>query len=164
MVQQSVSLKQAFAVVGEFYDDSPRRAAPFMLDSTDAANNVIGRVFSIKSEGVAQAGGAGAASAGTLAGILVNPKRYASFGTSAGGPLAASLTLANGTNAEFATMGHIVVTVPGDCAIGDAVKFNTTTGVIGTGAPGGGEAALPNATVFYYDPTQAGLAVISITN
>lgn len=157
--QSTVSLNQGFGVVGELVFDGPVRAAPFILDSTDAANNVVGRVFTVKSEGVAQAGGSG-----VFAGILVNPKHYASYGTSAGGTLAPTLTLPNAATAEMLRMGFIIVALPGAAAIGDALKYNTTTGVIGTGAPGAGEAAVPNAVVDRFTVSGAGLAVVRLTN
>lgn len=159
--QSTVANTLGFGVVGEMAKDSPKRVDPYILNSADAAYNVVGRVFIVSSEGVAAAGGT--VTAGTLAGILVNPKSYASAGTSAGGTLAPTLTLRNGEIGEIATMGEIIVAVPASCAIGDAVKYNTTTGVIGTGSPGAGEAALPNAYVTQFTPTAAGLAVIKIT-
>lgn len=156
--QSTVSLKQGFGVVGELMLDGPVRAAPYTLVSADAAYNVVGRAFTVTSEGVAAAGGSG-----VFAGILVNPKHYASFGTSAG-TLAPSLTLANNALGECLIMGEIIVALPGAAAIGDAVKYNTTTGILGTGAPGAGEAAVPNAVVSRFTVAGAGLAVIKLTN
>lgn len=160
--QATVNSDIGFGVVGELFSDSPHRAAPYILNSADAAYNVIGRVFVVSAEGVAAAGGT--VTAGTLAGILINPKSYVNGGTAAGGTLAASMTLRNGEIGELLTMGEIIVAVPGAAAIGDAIKYNTTTGVIGTGAPGAGEAALPNAFITRFTPAAAGLAVIKITN
>lgn len=132
-LQSSVSLAQGFGVVGELFTDSPHRAAPFTLDSADATYNVIGRAFTVKSEGVAAAGlnAAGA----TFAGILADPKAYDSRGTIAGGPLAATLTLANAELGELVTMGEIIVTLADAAAIGDLVYFDNTTGILGTVGP-----------------------------
>lgn len=160
--QPTVAAFLGFGVVGELFTDSPHRAAPYILNSGDAANNVVGRVFTVTAEEVAAAGGT--ISNGNLAGILINPKSYANGGTTAGGTLAPNLTLRNGEIGELCTMGEIIVAVPGAAAIGDPIKYNTTTGVIGTGAPGAGEAALPNAFVHRFTPAAAGLAVIKITN
>lgn len=157
--QSTVSLNQGFGVVGELVFDGPVRAEPFILNSADAAYNVVGRAFTVTSQGVAAAGGTGA-----FAGIMVNPKHYASYGTTAGGTLAPTLTLANNATAEMLRMGEIIVSLPGAAAIGDAVKYNTTTGVLGTGAPGAGEAAVPNAKVSRFTVSGAGLAVIVLTN
>lgn len=159
--QSTVASTQGFGVVGEFAKDSPHRVDPYILNSADAAYNVVGRVFIVSAEGVAAAGGT--VTAGTLAGILVSPKSYVSGGTSAGGTLAPTLTLRNGEVGELCTMGEIIVAVPASAAIGDAVKYNTTTGVIGTGSPSAGEAALPNAYVTQLTPAAAGLAIIKIT-
>lgn len=157
-LQSTVNLAQGFGVVGELFSAGPTRAQSAILNSGDAANNVVGRYFTLSAEGVAQAGGSGA-----IAGILANPKEYPLTGT-AGQPLAPSLTLPNGVVGDFVTMGEIIVAVPGAAAIGDAVKYNTTTGVLGTGAPGAGEAAVPNAQVIKFTPAGAGLAVIKLTN
>lgn len=124
--QSTVSLKQGFGVVGELMLDGPVRAAPCTLESADAAYNVVGRAFTVKSEGVAAAGGTG-----EFAGILVNPKHYASYGTAAG-TLAPTLTLANNALGECLNMGEIIVALPGAAAIGDKVTYNTTTGVLGS--------------------------------
>lgn len=125
--QSTVSLKQGFGVVGELMLDGPVRAAPYTLVSADASYNVVGRAFTVTSEGVAAAGGTG-----DFAGILVNPKHYASYGTTAGGTLAPTLTLANNALGECLTMGEIIVALPGAAAIGDKVTYNTTTGVLGS--------------------------------
>ena len=37
-----------FGVVGELFLDGPLRAQPGRLDSASAANNVIGRAFTVK--------------------------------------------------------------------------------------------------------------------
>ena len=157
--QSTVSTAQGFGVVGEVAFDGPTRAQPYVLVSADASYNVVGRAFTVTSEGVAAAGGSG-----VFAGILVHPKHYASYGTAVGGPLAPTLTLANNATGELLTMGEIVVALPGAAAIGDAVKYNTTTGILGTGTPGAGEAAVPNAKVSHYTVSGAGLAVITLTN
>lgn len=157
--QSTVSLSQAFGVPGEVIFTGPTRAQPYRLSSADASYNVVGRAFTVSSEGVAQAGGAGA-----FAGILVHPKHYASYGTTADGTLAPTLTLANNAQVECMTLGEVVVTLPGAAAIGDAVKYNTTTGVLGVGAPGAGEATVPGAKVSHFTVSGAGLAVITLTN
>lgn len=156
--QSTVSLQQGFGVVGELMLDGPVRAAPYNLVSADASYNVVGRAFTVTSEGVAAAGGSG-----VFAGILINPKHYASFGTTSG-TLAPTLTLPNNAIGECLIMGEIIVALPGAAAIGDAIKYNTTTGVLGTGAPGAGEANVPNAYVSRFTVSGAGLAVIRLTN
>lgn len=127
-MQSTVLANQAAGVVGEFSFESPSRAKPYILRTTDRPEyNVVGRAFTVVSEGVATAGGTG-----FFAGILANPKVYASYGTAVGGPLAPTLTLANEVVAELVQMGQLWVTIPGAAAIGDPVVYDTTTGALDT--------------------------------
>lgn len=157
--QSTVYLQQGFGIPGELFDDAPYKAEPFIINSTDADNNVFGRCFTITSEGNAEAGGTG-----VFGGFLVNPKGSAAFGT-AGDPLAASLTLPNYAQGELLTMGSIIVTLPGAAAIGDLVVFDNTSGELDTIAPG---ADLPvgntfaQAKVDRFTVSGAGNAVITV--
>jgi hypothetical protein len=160
--QSSVSLKQGFGVVGELFDDGPRRAWSYILRSVSAANNVFGRAFTVKSEGVAECGNPSGTA--VFAGILVNPKVNPLLGTSSG-TLAPSLTLPNETQGELLTEGSIIVSLPAAAAIGDVVIFDNTTGALSTIAPG---ADLPankspaHAVVSRFTVSGAGLAVIDV--
>jgi hypothetical protein len=161
----SVRADLATGIPGEFALEGDHRARPVILNSTLASDNVVGaRYFTLSAEGVALAGGTGA-----MGGILANPKVYALYGTSAGGPLAPTLTLPNGLNAElvYSTPG-IFVTLPAAAAIGDEVIYNTTTGVLSTQAPGAtpgaGLARVPNAYVDHRTVTAAGVAIIRMNN
>lgn len=155
-------------LIGEIAFDGPTRALSAVLDSgAGAANNVIGRVFTWadRAANTVKAGGAAA----DFAGIAVMPKTHSLTGTAAGGTLAESLTLADGVPVELLFMGEVFVSVASDGAvIGSALKYDTTTGVIDHGAPGAGEAAIPNAVVSRHNasPTAAGayLAVAKLTN
>lgn len=160
-----VRADQATGIPGEFALDGPHRAKPAILVSPDAANNIVGaRYCTMTAEGVARAGGTGA-----LGGILANPKVYASYGTVAGGPLAATMVLPNNLNVElvYSTPG-IFVALPAAAAIGDEVIYNTTTGALATQAPGatppGGSARVPNAFVDHRTVTEAGVGVIRLAN
>lgn len=130
--QSTVALDQGFGVVGELFTNSPVRAAPYTLDSADAVNNVIGRYFTVKDQGIAQAGGAPTL---PVAGILATPKAYSSQGTAVGGSLAPTLTLRNAEVCEIVSMGQINVTLPAAAQIGDKVTYNTTSGLLGSVAP-----------------------------
>lgn len=122
--QSTVTSATAVGVVGELIFDGPVRAAPYKLVSADAAYNIVGATaFTVSSEGIAAAGGTD-----PFAGILVNPKHYASRGTTAGGTLAATMTLANNETAELLTMGSILVDLGGAASIGDKVVYDDTTG------------------------------------
>lgn len=124
-LQKTVNFLQGFGVVGELFRGGPGRAQSLILNSGSAANNVIGRFFTLQSQGQVQAGGTG-----VPVGILGNPKEYASYGTSANGPLDATTTLANNTQADIITQGEVIVSFGGAFNIGDGVLYNTTTGVI----------------------------------
>jgi hypothetical protein len=157
--QTAIAAALGFGIVGEIVFEGPVRATPGVVKGT-AANIVVGRAFTIDSaDGQYQPGGTG-----VFGGILANPKALESIGTSAGGPLAPTLTIPAGTVGEFVTMGEIVVALPAAAAIGDALKFTNATGVIGVGAAGAGETAIPNAKVVRYANAAAGLAVIALTN
>ena len=135
--QSTVNIELGFGVVGELFDDSPRIAAPWAVFTDDATQNVVGRAFTVRTSAPFDGSGSGyvrAGGTGVFAGILMNPKVYASPGTSAD-PLAPTLTLPNYTIAEFLTMGTINIAVPAGCSIGDRVAFDNTTGVLTTISP-----------------------------
>lgn len=155
-------------LIGEIAFDGPTRAVSAMLNSgAGAANNVVGRAFCYASttNNTVSAGGA----AGIFAGILAMPKTYALRGTAAGGPLADSLVLPDGTQVELVQMGEMFVSLASSGAtIGSLVKYANATGVLDHGVASVGETQVPNATVVRVEPspTAAGayLAVIRLTN
>lgn len=157
--QSAIALNQGFGVAGEIVFEGPTRAKPGVVKGT-AANIVVGRAFTIDAaDGQYSPGGTG-----TFGGILANPKALQSVGTTAGGPLAPTLTVPAGTVCEFVMMGEILVSLSNAAAIGDAVKFVNADGTLAAGAPGAGETAVPNAKVVRYANAAAGLAVIALTN
>lgn len=134
--QSSIPVQQSFGLPGALYDDGPVRCAPYELVSASAAYNVIGATACTVSDpdpgtnatsAIAAAGGTG-----VFAGIIMNPKVYANFGTSTNGSLAPNLTLPNYTIAELLTMGDIIVSLPGPANIGDLVCYDQTTGALST--------------------------------
>lgn len=166
--QSAVRFDQGYGVPGEFAFDGPKRAEPGLLNSAAAANNVIGRAFTLDAAtpGVWRAGDPTAN--GERIAILTGPKQYAAYGD-ATGPLAASLTLPNGVVGQFATMGQIIVrsTTPNN-AVGNIVRFVQASGEIVTAAPGtalpAGQSEIPNATVIRVpQPADDGLVVIQLT-
>lgn len=78
--------------------------------------------------------------------------------------------MADNTQADFLTMGDVVVQVSTPCKIGDLVAYDTTTGELSTvavgGSASGGKALIPNATVYRFPVTSGsgGLTVIRLTN
>lgn len=165
--QTSVAADLKSGVIGELSHDGPIRAVPAVLDTgAGAANNVVGRAFTYIDEAAetVQAGGTG-----FFAGIMILPKTHQLLGTAAGGSLADSLVLPDGTPAEFLQMGEVYVSLATTGAtIGSAVKFIDATGALDHGAPGAGETAVPNAVVVRHNAsaldTGAFLAVIRLTN
>ena len=164
-MQTTVSFAQALGIPGEFVIDGPVISRPFTIVSTDASNNVFGRAFTVAAEGQAQAGGVG-----VFAGILTSPKEHISYGTAAGGPLAATLALPNNVRAEMTTFtAGVVIQVPAAANIGDLVVFDQTTGALstvpaGTAAPGNGKSFVPNAIISDYTASAAGLAVLRMVS
>lgn len=155
----SVAADLAFGIIGEQAFDGPTRTQPARINHGTAADIVIGRWFTLAADGTARPGGAGA-----IGGVFMLPKTQSSLGTAGGGALAATLTVPTNTVGEFLYMGQIIVALGAAVAIGDAGKYNTTTGVILSGAPGAGEAAIPNSRFIRYANAAAGLAVLELTN
>lgn len=163
-----------FGVVGELYLEGPLRGQPAVLNTVTAANNVIGRAFTIVDDATAsfdtsadpQPLEVAAGGTGVFAGILANPKVYASYGTAAEGTLASTLTLPNGVIVELVqeTAG-LIVTLPEAFAIGDWIWFNQATGLLVRTAPGASAPAsstrVPNGVVVRFESAAAGLAVIA---
>ena len=102
-----------------------------IINSAGATPNTFGFVYTesttgdVQLDATAQAGGTG-----ILAGILVQPKAAATFGTTAGGPLAATLNLPDFAAGTLMQMGSVFVALPAATAIGNLVSYNTTTGAI----------------------------------
>lgn len=127
-LQKTVNSKLAFGVPGDFYDDSPRRVAPYIV-----SGGAIGCVYTVNSTDPSQAilGGTG-----VFAGLAVNSKEYALVG------LDASLEFVSGNVAQLCTMGHVVVKCEEGTTveIGQAAFYNETTGTIKAATAGSSEA------------------------
>jgi len=164
--QSTVNVNLGFGIPGELIVDGPQRVDSLALDSN---GGTIGLAFTkSNSTNVATQGGTIVSGTSVFAGILVNPKVYASYGAVGGNPLDPTLFLPANSQGEFLTMGTIVVTIVGACNIGDLVQYNTTTGVLSTVAPGSsattGNALIPNAVVWNYPQSATGLTAIRITD
>lgn len=161
-----LSFTQGFGIVGELFLAGPTNAQPGILDSADAADNVIGRAFTV-TEGAADGSAIKVEAGGTgiFAGILANPKVYASRGTQAGGPLAPTITLPNASVAEFVTMTAGIIVDCGAANIGDQIEFSQVDGTLNAIAPSATKSAnstlINGATVVRYD-VSSGLSVISL--
>jgi hypothetical protein len=166
--QYQVNIQTAPGIPGELYDEGPLRAEPLIVNSNGASPNTVGFAYTKDNQyNIASVGGVIAV--GTpFAGILVNPKAYASFGSSAG-TLAPTLDLPDNAQGEFLTMGTIFVRLTTAASIGDWVIYDTTTGALAAVSPGdaapAGFALIPNAVVHRFTaPTGGGTAVIRLTN
>ncbi len=162
--QSTVNYQLGSGVPGEFYMDGPQLAQSFILNSASAAYNVFGRGFSKLSQGVAAAGNSGGTA--QFAGILCSPKTHPLYGDGVN-PLNPSFTLPNAVNADLVTEGQIWVTLPADCALGDLVVYDNTTGALSTIAPGadlpvGKSFAFAFVDVFTPNAGTAQLAVITL--
>lgn len=166
--QSSVNTDAGFGVIGEIFLEGPLRAQPANIYTADATKNVVGRAFTV-TNGADSSGDAitvVAGGTGKFAGILGNPKIYASVGTSAGGTLAATLTVPNYTIGEFITeTAGMVITLPSAADVGYWVEYHQTTGVLNAIAAGASPSAtstiIAGAIIERYD-VASGLAVMSL--
>lgn len=176
MFQTSIDRTIGFGIPGALFLEGPLRGMPAVLQSGDAANNVMARAFTIVASGTANFDTAAdpaptrvaAGGTGVFAGILADPHVYSNAGTAAGGTLAQNLTLPNGTVVELVeeTAG-IIVQLIGPAAVGDKCYFRQTDGVILTAAPAAaapaGSTRIPGGTIvrFPVAPAGGGLAVMA---
>ena len=164
--QSAVNVNLGFGIPGELIVDGPQRVDTLALDVN---GGTIGLAFTkSNTTNVATQGGAIVNGTNVFAGILVNPKVYASYGAVGGNPLDPTLFLNGYSQGEFLTMGTIVVTISGAANIGDIVFYQNTTGVLYAGTPGSaagtGFTLVPNAVVWNYPQTATGLTAIRITD
>lgn len=123
----------ALGVVGEFYDDSPHRTHPFVMDKTRKVGTFVPNF-----------------------GIIVNPKEYALMGG-----LAPSLDLQKGQMVQTTSFGHIIVAM-GVAAAGAGVAYDETTGALSAATGADGEKVIANAKVIIPSATEDGLAVVEL--
>ncbi len=162
--QSAVNVLASFGVVGDLLTDGPIRAESLTLDTN---GGTVGYAFTKNvTTGIATMGGTPTSGTSVFAGILINPKGLPGFAPSSGFPIDPSLTVPGSNQGEFLTMGTIVVQSTTACNIGDQVQFNVTTGAISTVAPGAaattGNVLIPNATVYRYPSTAAGVIAIRL--
>ena len=123
--QTSVKQKLAVGVVGDFYDDSPRRVDPYTIASSTAGS--IGCAYTIDSTDPSKVNLGGE---GVFAGIAINSKEFVRYG------LDASMAFAQYDEAEICSMGRIWLSIADDVTVGMAAYFNKTTGAIIAAASG----------------------------
>jgi hypothetical protein len=164
--QSTVNIVLGFGIPGELIVDGPQRVDSLTLDGT---GGTIGLAFTkSNTTDIATQGGVITAGSTVFAGILVNPKAYASYGSVGGNPLDPTLFLGPNSQGEFLTMGTICVTLVGAANIGDLVQYEEATGILSaiepTTTPAAGYALVPNAVVWNYPQSATGLAAIRLTN
>ena len=164
--QSGVNITLGFGIPGELIVDGPQRVDSLILGS---AGGTIGLAFTkSNSTNVATMGGVPTPGTNVFAGILDNPKVYASRGAVGGSPLDPTMYLPGNSQGEFLTMGTIVVNIVGSANIGDLVQYNNTTGVLSAVVPGGtvttGNTFIPNCVIWNYPTSATGLTAIRITN
>ncbi|OWK42455.1 structural cement protein Gp24 [Fimbriiglobus ruber] len=138
--QSTVNIWSTLGVVGDMAFDGPLRATPFNLFS-NGTPNIIGNAFTVTSGGnpepttnSALAGTATVGGSGIFAGILVNSKDYASYGTT-NGPLNPTITLPDNSIGFLANMGYFFVNLPGPANVGDLVTYDPLTGNLNSITP-----------------------------
>ena len=164
--QSGVNISLGFGIPGELIVDGPQRVDVLTLDGD---GGTIALAFTkSNTTNIATQGGAIVDGTNVFAGILVNPKVYASFGAPGGSPLDPTMFLQADSQGEFLTMGTIVVTLVDGGNIGDWVYYNDTTGALYATAPNAvptvGYTRVPNAVIWNYPTTSTGLTAIRITD
>jgi len=132
MPQTEILNQLAYGNPGDFFDNSPRRALSYIIESADPLNNVFARVFTHTTgqEDLVEAGGTG-----VFAGFLVNNKEHVLEGA-ATGTLDPRNYLKNGTVASMCKMGTIYAKIPAPAVVGETVLYLEADGSLKTVAPG----------------------------
>ena len=163
--QSTVRDDQPAGIVGEFYQDGPRRVQSYIIDSAGATPNTIGKAFT-EEDGVDGKAAAGSAGGGAFAGILVGPKTHATSGTTSGA-LAPTLDIPDDSQGECVRMGTIFVnlTIVGTGKVGEGIFYVNATGALGSGTAGAGQTQIANAKISHRNITAAtpGMAIITLT-
>lgn len=146
--QSTVRYDTGSGIPGEFAFDGPRRSEPGILQAA-------GTIGTMVSEDPAAPGfwSPGLITNSKRFGLLTSPKQFASYGTQAGGPLAASMVIPAGAEAEITSMGQVwVTTATATSKPGDLVYMLNATGAVLTGAVG---AAAPATSTLIVGATVA---------
>ncbi len=139
--QSTVNIWSALGVVGDMAFDGPLRAEPYNLFSSGTPN-IIGNAFTVTSGGnpepsgnSAVAGTATVGGTGVFAGILVNSKDYASYGTTdrpARTRRSPCPTIPSASLPRWATSSS---NLPGPANVGDLVTYDPLTGNLNSITP-----------------------------
>lgn len=161
-VQSTVRRDQASGFVGDIVISGPMRGMPAILNSTSAANNVVGRGFFHVAGNDLEVT---ADTVGAVAGILFNRNVYALQGTPSG-TLEPSIALPNNAEVSLVTMtSGILVTLSTAANIGDNVFIADATGILAA-SPNptlAGHTIIPNAQIVRQNTPAAGRAIVELT-
>jgi len=162
--QSQVFPDQVSAIIGEPFVDSPSRVKPVIINSSGATPNTIGKAYTYVVGAADPTAGAGTNGGGAFAGILVNPKVYASQGA-ATGSLDPTLDIPDNTEGELMTMGTAVfnLSIVGTGEIGEGIFYVDATGELGSGVAGGGQTQISNAKIDRQEVFGPGPAIITLT-
>lgn len=122
-MQSQINVAQAFGMVGEMFDLTPRR-----VDAKEVAAAVtIGGVAGAKpADGTI---GPMNATYSTFVGIFVRPKEMINYGGAT--PLAASLAVPAGCTVQVASMGRVKVAIPaGETWVAETDVYVTAAGAL----------------------------------
>lgn len=120
-MQTTVNVAQAFGLVGEMYDTTPRRVDAYEVAGSGA---VMGGVAGFNASG--KVGKMDATTYTKFAGIFVRPHEMVNYGAD-GNPLAASIAIAEGVTAQVCSMGDVVV-IANDAWTDGASVYVTSAG------------------------------------
>ncbi len=165
--QQTVNVDLNLGVPGDIILDEPSRITPATL----ATAGTLGYFFTVANNtGLASVGGTITSGSVVIGGIGVLSKIEPLFGSSATSPLNPNLSVAANEQIALLSFGSCIVNIPNSWEIGDYVQYNTTTGVLGSYAPGGsptgGYVQMPNAVMARFGNAAAGggLGIARLTN
>lgn len=128
--QQTVNVKLAGGIPGEFYDASPHRSMAYVVTSNEGAAPTYGYAFTkLPTEDVAKPGSAG--NGAVFVGIGTNPKEAMAYSS-----LAATMSVPDGKTMGLTTFGRLFVISQNAAAEGQAAFFENATGKISAFAAG----------------------------
>lgn len=165
--QNTVNVDLNLGVPGDIILDEPSRITPVTL----ATAGTLGYFFTVANNtGLASVGGTITSGSVVFGGIGVLPKIEPLFGSAAASPLTPNLGVAANSQIALLSFGSCIVNIPNAWEIGDLVQYNTTTGVLGSYAPGGsptgGYVQMPNAIMIRFGNAASGggLGIARLTN
>lgn len=158
-LQQSVNTVQPYGLIGTFYDDSPRRVAPYILSaSTGGTAPTIGCAFTKGANNLEAVMGGD----GEFLGILVSPHEMVTLG------LAPTLEVQAGVSGQLCTFGHVIVSPTTVANVGYVAAFNKETGAIEAYATADDVAEtatlIPNSKFIFVDNNANTPAVLELGN